>query len=341
MEKNKIGIYPWAEALEKQGDKHQILFYEALEKNNYNVVKIKYKRGLPLKHALKQNVDLLVLDWVHSFYTSQSIINTVIKAFLGYLDLVFLKKDKTIITWNLHNLQRHDGKFGAIEKFCFKKLAKKVDYIRVFNKSHVNKVSEYLKIAKSKIIVIPQGPYIYNSSVAVNIHERYIIPNNKNILLVFGSIRSGKGIDKFLKSFVQCKTENFYLLVAGKASEMPLNSEINEIIKDSNNIIFDNRFIPDEEVNAYFKSCQYVVLPYENTLNSGILLLAKSNDSRLLANENFKEYAENGDVIGDLFIAEALQESLNQLIIKKRDIPRISPPNWDSVVKKFEKILNE
>lgn len=339
--KKKIGIYPWAEALEKEGDKHQVLFYEALKKNDYNVIKIKYKRGFPVKNAIKQGINVLILDWVHSFYTSQSIINTLIKAFLGYLDLLLLNKGKTTIIWNLHNLQRHDGKFKTIEKICFNKLAEKVDYVRVFDKSHVNKVSTYLKIAESKIIVIPQGPYIYKSSINVNINERYKIPTNKNILLIFGSIRSGKGINEFLRSFVQCKTENFYVLMAGKATEIQLNSEINEIIKNSNNIIFDNRFIPDEEVNSYFKSCQYVVLPYENTLNSGILLLAKSNGSRLLANENFEDYAEYGDLIGNLFNTEKLQDLLNQLSLKKQDLPRLALANWDTIVEQFEKKINE
>ena len=154
LEKNSIkkiiGIYPWVDVENNSGDKHQTLFANALEGEGFTVTRIKYKRGFPLTNALKTNVDVLILDWVHSFYTSQSLLNTLVKSFLGTLELTFIAICNRTIIWNLHNLQRHDGKYQRIEKFCFQQLAKKVNYIRVFDQSHVNKVSQYLKISKKK-----------------------------------------------------------------------------------------------------------------------------------------------------------------------------------------------
>ncbi|PID69817.1 MAG: hypothetical protein CR985_03795, partial [Flavobacteriales bacterium] len=209
--------------------------------------------------------------------------------------------------------------------------------------SHKSKVADYLKVPLKKIITIPQGPYIYKQNVIVNINKRYKIPAKKKILLIFGSVRTGKGIDKFLRAFKQCNTVDFYLLIAGKANEVQLEQEIEIAVKGADNIIFDNRFIPDEEVQAYFTKCDYVVLPYENTLNSGVLLLAKSNNSKLLANKNFMAYAQNDDKIGNLFTQKELQELLDKIILQKPSLSdeRFIRHSWESVIKKFEQVVNE
>lgn len=332
MEKT-IGIYPWVVGLTKNSDKHQKHFKEALEKRGYQVIPIIYKKGFPISNALKVKVDILILDWVHSFYTSQSLYSSIIKSFLGLLELIFLPKEDTIIIWNLHNLQRHDGKFQQIEKVCFQQLAKKVDYIRVFDKSHIKKVSEHLKVNSKKIIIIPQGPYVYKENININIYERYQIQRDKKILLFFGNIRNGKGIIKFIESFSNILNNKYVLLIAGKTNDLQFERAINKYI--NNNIIFVNRFIPDEEVNSYFKSSNRIVLPYENTLNSGVLLLARTYGIPILANENFINYKIDNDIIGDLFN----HVELDLILSKVNSITKLNYVNlsgWESIVKEYE-----
>lgn len=339
MLKKSIGIYPWAEALEKEGDKHQVLFKNALERNNYSVHKIKYKKGFPLRHALKEKVDILILDWVHSFYTSQSFVKTMIKAFLGYFDLYFFNKKQTTVIWNLHNLQRHDGKFKKIEKFCFRQLAKKVDFIRIFNVSQKDKVRQYLKITDRKIVSIEQGPYLFKKNSLVNLYARYKISNNVKILLCFGSIRKGKGLPKLIQSFIKANKKEWVLLITGKANNIELLDDIVTLTKSRANIIFDNKYIPDTEVKSYFDCAEYVVLPYEKTLNSGVLLLARTFDTPIMANFNFKELAQDNDLIGDLFKAEQFSNLLENSNIRKRGNIRNSKHSWDVVVSEFEKLF--
>jgi glycosyltransferase involved in cell wall biosynthesis len=336
--KNTIGIYPWVN-LKEEGDKHQALFADALESNGFNVKRIPYKKGFPLKTALKYNVDVLILDWVHSFYTSQQLFTTLIKSILGLLELQFLNKGKTTIIWNLHNLQRHDGMFKGIEKFCFKQLAKKVDYIRVFDKSHIDKVSKYLEVSSEKIVAINQGPYIYEENIEIDLYERYEIPKDKNILLFFGSIREGKGIVNFLNSFANCKVENWVLLIAGKAFNEELRLNVEEVCKSNPNIYFSNIFIPDREVKSYFEGVNAIVLPYEKTLNSGVLLLAKSYGTKVLARENFKDLVQKSDIIGNLFDPN----ELNKLLVNAKQIDRTSikplPNQWSTIIADFKKIF--
>ena len=334
-----IGIYPWVADLTDESDKHQKHFTVELEKKGFIVKRILYKKGFPITNALKNNVDVLILDWVHSFYTSKSILSTIIKSFFGLMELICTPKWNTKVIWNLHNLKRHDGKFERIEKFCFQRLAKKVTYIRVFDRSHVEKVSKYLQITPHKIIVIEQGPYVYENIIEVDIRKRYDVKKDKNILLFFGSVRQGKGLEQFLETFSKLKLNDWVFLIAGKGGEKILEEKVLDITDSSSNIIFDNRYIPDEEVESYFRQCNRIVLPYENTLNSGILLLAKTFNTQVIANTNFKDLLGLEDQCGDLLNPLELQKMLSTNNIKDNSKNHNKNLSWKNIIEEFQKYI--
>lgn len=341
MKKKIIGIYPWAENINSSsnGDKHQALFFDSLIKHGYSVKKINYKKGFPITYALKNNVDVLFLDWVHSFYTSQNLLSTIVKSFLGTIELFLLKKGKTKIIWNLHNLKRHDGRFSKIEKFCFGLLAKRVDFVRVFDNSHASIVSSYLNLKENKIICVPQGEYIYKENKIVNINKRYGIGTDKKILLFFGSIRYGKGLIEFIDVYEKTNVNNWVLLIAGKVNNKDLEKILLDKIKKSKNlIIFDNRYISDAEVKSYFDNVDKLLLPYFNTLNSGILLIAKKYGTPLLANNNFLKFKEKNDHIFDLLNPQKLSLFFNKNNLgSTKNKPKIT--DWNFTIKELEKVM--
>ncbi|MCB0653606.1 MAG: glycosyltransferase [Saprospiraceae bacterium] len=343
MTKKDIGIYPWVENEEEKGDTHQILFKAELQKKGYHVKKLIYKKGFPISNAINQQIDVLILDWVHSFYTSPRFFFTVIKSILGIIDLATFDKKGIVIIWNMHNLSRHDGKYKVIERFCFKYLARKVNFIRVFDKSHVQKVAKYLNIGIEKIIFIPQGPYFFKERTKVNLNDRYRIPTSKRILLFFGNVRKGKGIMEFIKSFLEVKSEKWVLLIAGKSIEQDLSGGIKDHANSNENIIFDDRFIPDSEVECYFQQTDRLVLPYINTLNSGVLLLAKAFGTPVLANENFHELVSGNDMVGDLFDPRVLSQLLDLISFptgKEAIFSNNTIYSWEEVISDFEKLFN-
>src|SRR6266536_2454601 len=152
-----IGILPWVGK-----DQHQINFAEALEKQGYLVERITYRKGLPLSNALKKNIDLLILDWVHSFFISDSFLISAIKTFLQFADRQLIRNREVPVIWNMHNLHRHDKKFFKLEQYNFRKLAACANGIRVFNDYSVKEVREYLRLNDHyPIMSIPQGVYVY------------------------------------------------------------------------------------------------------------------------------------------------------------------------------------
>ncbi|MDR3290406.1 MAG: hypothetical protein LBT02_03975 [Rickettsiales bacterium] len=68
------------------------------------------------------------------------------------------------------------------------------------------------------------------------------------------------------------------LIVAGKTKKN---------YKGSSNFFLDNRYIPCDEVTAYFKSCDIVILPYDDTsVNTGVGTLSFQNCKTILSSSN-------------------------------------------------------
>ncbi|MHA2302851.1 MAG: glycosyltransferase [Candidatus Thorarchaeota archaeon] len=98
----------------------------------------------------------------------------------------------------------------------------------------------------------------------------------KKVILTFGYIRSGKGIEIALRAIAQLKEKypDIVLLVAGR----PQGFRGDEYLKDlqslakdldiTNNVRFDIRFIPREEVPTYFSASTILLSPYTESVGA-------------------------------------------------------------------------
>ncbi len=108
------------------------------------------------------------------------------------------------------------------------------------------------------------------------------IPENENIILFFGFIRTYKGLDLLFeamaalqKSIPKFRDKNLKLLVAGEFYEdaKPYHDQIEKLgIKDQ--LILRTDFIPDSEVKYYLCAADAVIQPYRNATQSGVTPLA-------------------------------------------------------------------
>jgi glycosyltransferase involved in cell wall biosynthesis len=102
-----------------------------------------------------------------------------------------------------------------------------------------------------------------------------------NYLLFFGFIRKYKGLDvlldaiSILKTKAFLKEKNIKLLIAGEFYEDEnIYKQQIENLNIQDEVILENNFITDSEVNNYFSLCDVVVQPYKNATQSGITPLA-------------------------------------------------------------------
>jgi glycosyltransferase involved in cell wall biosynthesis len=113
--------------------------------------------------------------------------------------------------------------------------------------------------------------------------KRYLgLKEDEKAILYFGKIRPYKGIEYLLDAFRLIAADphsNYRLIVAGepkKGSEEYLHG-IERLVESSlirERVMMKTQFIPDEEMELYFKAADVLVLPYKEIFQSGVLFLS-------------------------------------------------------------------
>ena len=118
-------------------------------------------------------------------------------------------------------------------------------------------------------------------------------------------IRDYKGLDVLLKSLLYFKKikDNFNLIIAGECySQKKKYLELINNNKLQDNIVWDDFYIPDEDVNLYFSACDIVVLPYKKASQSGIIPISYNYNKLVVSSDiaGLREFIIPGDT-GYLF----------------------------------------
>jgi glycosyltransferase involved in cell wall biosynthesis len=286
----KIAIFP--NSIDSSNP-YQQLFAKSLENLGATVVFPSYKNPFPILQCIIKcwDFDIIIFDWLHSVYTSKSITSTISKTILGEIERIIIKlfPYKPVLIWNLHNLHRHDLAFQDFERWSFTRLSTTVDGIRVFNELSLKLAAEYLKLREQTIIKsIPHGNYIevYEGIGFTSLRKEWNVKDDDIVLLLFGGLREGKGILKFINIFssVSNSYPNIKLIIAGKPENISFEKEIRFLATGNDSIVLKLELIPNSEVPSFFHSSNYAVLPYDHILNSGSAVLAMGFGKPIIAN---------------------------------------------------------
>jgi len=141
-------------------------------------------------------------------------------------------------------------------------------------------------VRANKISVIPFGinnAFPHGQITSKEAKERLGVSFTKKTALFFGQIAPYKGLEYLIAAMGELnkRGENFLLVIAGKVK--PGNAaywdEIQREISRAGlrkQVIEKIQFIPDEEVELYFKAADVVILPYTDIFQSGVPFLAYS-----------------------------------------------------------------
>lgn len=170
---------------------------------------------------------------------------------------------------------------------------------RCLNQGKVDKICVTTELAKRKIsrirsnsdpIIVPDpAPSNVEDMNKYKARDQISLQSDNDMLLFFGETRSNKGIDFLLDSLTDYDGENFTLVIAGP--ERDVSSE--EICEYQKNIDVDItqrlEYIPEREVDYYFKSADIVILPYRKVFGtarlSGVLQRACASNRPVIASD--------------------------------------------------------
>lgn len=175
-----------------------------------------------------------------------------------------------------HNVFPHER--FPMDRFLCKLVLKQGDYF--ITQSSID--SEDLLTVKKDAKYIQTVHPTYNAFKMKNMskeeaREILDIPTNEKVMLFFGFVREYKGLKHIINALPEIAKElpNAKLYIVGDFDGD--KERYLELIKEkkieSNIHIFDG-YIPDDEVEKFFASCDLVVLPYESATQSGIVQIA-------------------------------------------------------------------
>jgi glycosyltransferase involved in cell wall biosynthesis len=323
---------------------------QGFEEIGVRVDKIPYSPFDPLSKALQgTSADLLLLDWVHSFYTSPGLVSTLVKTLAGVRDRHKIRHRTIPIIWNIHNLHRHDNRHQRLEQWSFRQLARSVDGVRVFNERSIPLVRECLGLpTTTPIRYIPHGNYtgILGHDPHLDLHQQLGIKPDDWVLLIPGDIREGKGVVPFVKTFCAYQhakpNPRLKLVVAGKPQTPTLARDVVEAAGTHPSVRLHLDYIPDAQWLNVLDIAHFVVLPYENMLNSGMAALALSAGKPVLASELFTgHFPESVVFTGNLTHIESLgilierAQRVNQEEIRGKALEFARTLEWRTIAKQI------
>ena len=261
--------------------KENVTFYNFRGYQNPNVaIKEKILRILGfyfklIKYAYKTDSNLFHIQWLPKF---------------AYFDRTFLIAyfkllgKKLVFTAHNINSEERDENDSAMNRLTLRFLYKIVDGIIVHTQKMKSQLVDGYNSKESKVTVIPHGinSIVKNSELTREEAKKKLdLQENDKVILFFGRIKPYKGLDNLLSALVKVKQEynNFKLIIAGKiydeyAAYWKYIQRIIEKYNLKDYIVTKTEYIPDEEVEVYFKSADVLLLPYKYIFQSGLIFLS-------------------------------------------------------------------
>ncbi len=173
------------------------------------------------------------------------------------------------------------------------------NYVIVHNLTNRDLLINMFKIKAEKIKIVIHGNYNYFINPKIQKDEardKIGIRRDKKVLLLFGNIRPGKGLETLVSAFILLRKnrKDVLLLIAGKPVK---GYDLELILKEikvrnfADSLTLRNYFIEDSLVEYYYKSSDVVIIPYECVYESGVLRYAFSCGVPTIVS-NLKEFLE-------------------------------------------------
>lgn len=206
-------------------------------------------------------------------------------------------------------------------------------------------------VNKEVVRVVPHGSYLGLIPPAIDkrlAREMLGLPQDEHIVLFFGQIKEVKGLDLLIEAFAQVhkRIGTTRLVIAGKVWKDDFSRYQNLIDHYALNdaISLHIRYIPDNEIAAYYSAADIVVLPYRKIYQSGVLLMAMSYGIPVLASDlpGMSEVISDGEN-GFLFhtgdandLANRLTSALTDVQSKERVVAQARKDmelrySWDTI----------
>ncbi len=249
--------------------------------------------NLLLQYKLARAIQKINPDVIHS------------NNFLNFNFTYFLFSNRIPKVLTVHDPLPHSGesskKDTAIRKFNYKFFTN----IILLNQSQTEVFLKNSDKDPASIYFSRLGSYSYLQKY----YQKKEFVKKKNQIIIFGRISPYKGIEELCRAFSFVVTEfpDAKLIIAG-SGEYNFNIKT---FKISPNYVFLNRYIPNAELVQLIQESQFVVCPYKDATQSGVIMTSFALDKPVVATN-----------VGGL--REMVTHNQTGLLIEPNNIPQLA-----------------
>lgn len=207
---------------------------------------------------------------------------------------IILKLRRKKIIYTAHNIDfNRDHKQNFYRSIVLKLNYRWVDAVIVHNKYSAAILNKRYPDTLNKTHIVRIGINIaaYNGSMdKKEARDLLGIPSVYKTILFFGGINPYKGLEILLQAFselIHIDTE-YILVIAGSPRDKEYFRKIKSMIENLNLQKYIKEyygFIPDDEIEKFFKASDCCVLPYKSIFQSGVHLLSYSFGVPVIASD--------------------------------------------------------
>lgn len=238
-----------------------------------------------------------------------------------YEFVLYILKRKMILT--VHDPFPHTGNDTFIVRLRRKVAFALVPRFIVLNKAQVQQFIDFYRLPKSKVIVSKLSNYTYLRTVKPQLSQ---VPQKQRYILFAGKISKYKGLDYLLPAMekVHKQYADVKLVVAGGGR---YHFDISKYLAKEY-IDIRNHFIPDAELVALLSNAMFVVCPYTDATQSGVVMSAFTFNKPVLVTDvgGLPEMTGDGQYgrIARRKDVDALATAITELIANPAELQRYS-----------------
>jgi D-inositol-3-phosphate glycosyltransferase len=191
---------------------------------------------------------------------------------------------KIVLTAHNVNAGRRDSRNSTINRLSLKCQYRLADRLFVHTELMKRELVGEFGVRQEHVIVIPYG---VNNAVPetgltpADARRDLGLGDSERVILFFGAIKEYKGLTLLIEAFDRASDPDglLRLVIAGepkKGHERHMAAVLSAIERSPRRAAITSKldFIPDHEIERYFKAADVTVLPYTSIFQSGILFLA-------------------------------------------------------------------
>jgi glycosyltransferase involved in cell wall biosynthesis len=193
-------------------------------------------------------------------------------------------RKRIVLTAHNVNAGKRDLNDSALNRLTLRLQYRLTDHVFVHTERMKCELQSEFGVPKGKISVIPFGinNSVPQSGLTPAEAKRLLgITEGEKTILFFGAIRPYKGLEYLVDAFLTlASTDAGYRLIIAGLPKKGCTDYLDRILRVIDGSDFRSRvvqriqFIPDDEMEMYFKAADVLALPYTHVFQSGVLFLA-------------------------------------------------------------------